>query len=68
MHGYFLPRFFHPKRIHRIREAAIELGQMVAAGTLKPIIGKTFSLEEARAAFEYIESRQSVGKVILKPH
>lgn len=35
-------------------------------GTLKPHIGKTFSLEEVNTAFDYIMSRQSTGKVVLK--
>lgn len=65
--GYFLPRFFHPKRIHRVREASTELATLVANGTLKPIIGNTFSLDEAIEAFNHIESRASVGKIIIKP-
>lgn len=67
VHGYFLPRFFHRKRIHRIREAAAELAALVDDGTLKPVVGKVFSLDDAVAAFAHIESRASVGKVIIKP-
>ncbi|MFN3238808.1 MAG: zinc-binding alcohol dehydrogenase family protein, partial [Pseudomonadales bacterium] len=39
----------------------------VAKGELKVIIDKRYSLEEAAAAHEYIESRQAFGRVLLIP-
>ena len=39
----------------------------IANGTLKIRIGKTFSLDEAGAAHEYLESRQSTGKLLIEP-
>lgn len=39
--------------------------QMYASGQIKPVISKTFPLEEAAEAHRYIHSRQSVGKVLL---
>lgn len=39
----------------------------LADGRLKMVIGKRLPLSEARAAHEWIESRQSTGKVILLP-
>jgi NADPH:quinone reductase len=36
-------------------------------GKLKMLIGKTFPLAEAPAAHRFMESRQSVGKLILTP-
>ncbi|KAK7480932.1 hypothetical protein BaRGS_00027843 [Batillaria attramentaria] len=35
-------------------------------GKLRPHIGRTFSLEEVNAAFDFILNRQSTGKVVLK--
>jgi NADPH:quinone reductase-like Zn-dependent oxidoreductase len=34
---------------------------------LKPVIGKCFALEEAVAAHLFLESRQSVGKLVIEP-
>jgi NADPH2:quinone reductase len=44
-----------------------ELYALVAAGSLKPLIGHRLPLAEAAAAHRLIESRQSVGKIILLP-
>jgi NADPH:quinone reductase-like Zn-dependent oxidoreductase len=43
-----------------------ELFQLYSAGKIKPVIGKTFPLEEAAAAHRYIHSAQHVGKVVLR--
>lgn len=43
-----------------------EVFQLYGAGKIKPIIGKTFALEEAAAAHRYVHSRQHVGKVVLR--
>jgi NADPH:quinone reductase-like Zn-dependent oxidoreductase len=37
----------------------------VASRKLKPHVGKTFKLEEAGNAHLYLQSRASVGKVVL---
>ena len=42
-----------------------ELFQLYSSGKIKPVIGKTFLLEEAAAAHRYIHRRQNVGKVVL---
>jgi NADPH:quinone reductase-like Zn-dependent oxidoreductase len=42
-----------------------ELFRMYAAGKIKPVIGKTFPLEQAAAAHQYIHERKNIGKVIL---
>jgi NADPH:quinone reductase-like Zn-dependent oxidoreductase len=34
-------------------------------GLLKPVVDRAFPLEEARAAHEYLESKQQFGKVVL---
>lgn len=40
--------------------------RLVFKGTIKPIIDSTFSMKDARSAFERLESGQAFGKVILK--
>lgn len=53
-------------------EALAELGGMVSAGTLKPHIGKTFSLDEIHSAVEELQGpdegpgSRSPGKVVLE--
>jgi NADPH:quinone reductase-like Zn-dependent oxidoreductase len=42
-----------------------ELSRLVEAGELRPEIGAVFPLEQARAAFERVESRTGRGKVVL---
>jgi NADPH:quinone reductase-like Zn-dependent oxidoreductase len=42
-----------------------ELFRMYASGKIKPAIGKTFPLEQAAAAHQYIHERKNIGKVIL---
>ncbi len=41
--------------------------ELVAAGTLKPVVDTVFPLQEARAAHERMESRAFFGKLILTP-
>jgi alcohol dehydrogenase len=49
------------------REDLTALLDMVAAGTLKPVIDKTFPLTGAREALRLIEDREVFGKVIVEP-
>jgi NADPH2:quinone reductase len=39
----------------------------VAAGTLRPVIGRTYPLEQADQAHQAIENRAVVGKTLLLP-
>ncbi len=39
----------------------------VFAGRLKPVVDRTFALEDIRAAHEYMEKSQMFGKVVLNP-
>jgi NADPH:quinone reductase-like Zn-dependent oxidoreductase len=48
-----------------LRSELDELFSMYTAGRIKPVIGKTFPLEEAAAAHRYIHNRQNIGKVVL---
>src|SRR5215472_16362764 len=43
-----------------------ELFRLYSGGKIKPVIGKTFPLEEAAAAHRYIHGAQHVGKVVLR--
>ena len=44
-----------------------ELLELWSAGRIKPIVGAEFPLAEVAAAHELMESRRSVGKVVLLP-
>src|SRR5579862_5671743 len=39
----------------------------VFAGRLRPVVDRTFSLTETRAAHEYMESSQMFGKIVINP-
>jgi NADPH:quinone reductase-like Zn-dependent oxidoreductase len=39
----------------------------VFPGRLKPVVDRTFPLQEIRAAHEYMESSQMFGKIVLNP-
>lgn len=45
----------------------VDLARRVASGALAVEIGGMFALEEARAAFEKMEARETAGKVVLVP-
>jgi NADPH2:quinone reductase len=44
-----------------------ELLGLWETGALKPLVGAELPLEEIERAHELVESRQSVGKVVLLP-
>lgn len=37
----------------------------LAAGQLKPVIAKTYLLDDIVAAHQYVESNQQIGKIIV---
>ncbi|MFI5233805.1 MAG: zinc-binding dehydrogenase, partial [Gemmatimonadales bacterium] len=41
------------------------LNTMINSGTIAPIVGKTYPLEEAEAALELLGHRQATGKIVL---
>ncbi|MBI2369706.1 MAG: NADPH:quinone oxidoreductase family protein [Deltaproteobacteria bacterium] len=51
----------------RLQASYRELAKLFEAKQARPIIGRTFPLAEAGAALNYLASRQSTGKVLLKP-
>lgn len=43
-----------------------EFGQVVSAGTLHPVVDRTFAFEEAPQAYEYLIAGRALGKVNVK--
>jgi NADPH2:quinone reductase len=64
--GYHLGKAAHRKPM-KVMNAAAELSQMLTEGTLEVQVGHTFELEDAARAHEFIENRNSQGKVVLVP-
>ena len=44
-----------------------ELTALAASGDLRVVIGSRYALDDARAAFEALESRATTGKVLIVP-
>jgi len=42
------------------------LAELVDKGSIKPLVEKTFSLKEAKEAFDYFEQKHPKGKVVVK--
>lgn len=51
----------------RGRENVKAVYDLVASGSLKPYVGAVFALEDVRAAFDLMLSRQLVGKAVIVP-
>jgi NADPH2:quinone reductase len=47
------------------REVAADLDRMVAAGHVKPIVGRTYGLDEVPQALRDIDERRATGKLVL---
>ncbi len=54
------------ERPHLLQETADQVFSYLSDGRLKIKIGRVFPLVEAAKAHDWVESRQSVGKVLLK--
>ena len=50
-----------------LAEPMAELLSMTASGALRPIVGNTYPLEDARRAHEDMRARRTTGKVLLDP-
>ena len=50
-----------------VAEALGELLELWSQGAIRPYVGAEFPLPEVEAAHELVESRRSVGKVVLRP-
>jgi NADPH2:quinone reductase len=58
-HCFAKPELFH--------DVIAELFGLIAAGTIRPVIGSRFALSEAIAAHEHMRGRGSTGKITLDP-
>src|SRR4029077_6699008 len=50
----------------RLERGKTFINEGLADGSLKPIIAKTFPLEEIVEAHRYLESNQQIGKVVVR--
>jgi NADPH:quinone reductase len=64
--GFYLGRLMQ-REPALVRDAALELLRLWAAGSLHPIVGATFPLADAAGAHRLIEERHSTGKIVLVP-
>jgi NADPH:quinone reductase len=64
--GFYLGRLMR-HRPDVVLEALGEVTRLWEEGTVKPLVGATFPLEQAPDAHRLIEERRSVGKVVLVP-
>lgn len=63
--GFWLTDCF--SRPQMIGEALSELVELTGRGAIKPIVGGSYPLEEARRAHEDLRARKTIGKLILTP-
>jgi len=48
-------------------EDAIDALDLMAAGTIRPVIDRTFSLDQVNEAMDYLRGGKARGRVIIKP-
>lgn len=48
-----------------VRKELEEIFRLYSAGKVKPMIGKSFPLEQGVAAHQFVQNRKNVGKVVL---
>jgi NADPH:quinone reductase-like Zn-dependent oxidoreductase len=56
-----------PRNQEAFERAVAFINDNLAAGKLKPIIAKTFPLDQIRDAHRYLESNQQFGKIVVTP-
>jgi NADPH2:quinone reductase len=66
LHGFYLGRLLRLAP-DVVREALGELLELWSTGGVRPLVGAELPLEEVEQAHELVESRRSVGKVVLVP-
>lgn len=64
--GYFLPLFLRHKP-QAVTEASVKISKLMQEGRLRVMIGGKFPLEEAVAAFNHMQNRASIGKIVIVP-
>jgi NADPH:quinone reductase len=55
------------QRPKMLRVALDELFELVRAGTLRPVVGGTYPMSQARQAHEDMLARRTTGKLVLEP-
>jgi NADPH:quinone reductase-like Zn-dependent oxidoreductase len=55
----------HPQRFEQAKDLIL---RGLAGGQLKPVIAKTFSLDDIVEAHRYLESNQQFGKIVVTTH
>ncbi|MBF0349979.1 MAG: zinc-dependent alcohol dehydrogenase family protein [SAR324 cluster bacterium] len=63
--GYTLMPLFQD--LEKLRKVVQSIATGLEQGLLVPIIAKKFKLESFRDAFEYLESNEQIGKIIINP-
>ena len=53
------------ERPEYIREVAGDLERMVAAGHVRPVVGRTYAMDEVSRALRDLDERRAVGKLVL---
>jgi NADPH2:quinone reductase len=66
VYGYHLGQSMQ-RDPERVLSAVPHLTDLLTNGDLEVVVGETFPLEDAAAAHEHIENRESTGKVVLEP-
>jgi NADPH2:quinone reductase len=64
--GFYLGRMMQLEP-ETVRIAATDVLRLWETGSLHPVVGARFPLVQAAAALDFVESRQSTGKVVLVP-
>ena len=63
--GFWLSHCFGKKEL--MGDVLVELFALISKGALKPVIGATYGLSEAKAAHQAMLARATTGKVTLDP-
>ena len=63
--GFWLSHCFGKKEL--MGDVLTELFALISSGALKPVIGATYGLSEAKTAHQAMLARQTTGKVTLDP-
>lgn len=65
--GYYLGGRYFMHNPQPMMEASLRLLALVLGGQVQPVIGRRFPLDEAVAAFNHMQNRESVGKIVINP-
>jgi NADPH2:quinone reductase len=64
--GTFLRARTTEEKAAAVRRFAAHVVPLLARRTLRPVLDKTFALEDVRAAYERLESNETFGKVVIE--